>query len=84
MMAAAIEMASDIAGKSPVAVQGTKVNLNYARDHSVQDGLEFVVRSVTRGDRKSQIKQCLGFCTADFWSSLTYESAEQKPKHCLT
>jgi len=42
MMAAAIEMASDIAGKSPVAVQGTKVNLNYARDHSVQDGLEFV------------------------------------------
>ena len=25
-----------------------------------------------------------GFCTADFWSSLAYESAEQKPKHCLT
>ena len=44
MMAAAIEMASDIAEKSPVAVQGTKVNLNYARDHSVQDALEFVVR----------------------------------------
>ena len=43
-MAAAVEMASDIAGKSPVAVQGTKVNLNYVRDHSVQDGLDFVVR----------------------------------------
>ena len=43
MMAAAIEMASDIAEKSPVAVQGTKVNLNYARDHSVPDALEFVV-----------------------------------------
>ena len=43
-MAAAIEMASDIAEKSPVAIQGTKVNLNYARDHSVQDALEFVVR----------------------------------------
>ena len=41
-MAAAIEMASEIAEKSPVAVQGTKVNLNYARDHSVQDALEFV------------------------------------------
>ena len=25
-----------------------------------------------------------GFCTADFWSSFAYESAEQKPKHCLT
>ena len=24
------------------------------------------------------------FCTADFWSSCAYESAEQKPKHCLT
>ena len=28
--------------------------------------------------------QCLGFCTADVWPSLAYESAEQKPKHCLT
>ena len=46
-MAAAIEMASEIAEKSPVAVQGTKVNLNYARDHSVQDALEFVVRYLT-------------------------------------
>ena len=45
-MDAAIEMASEIAEKSPVAVQGTKVNLNYARDHSVQDALEFVVSSV--------------------------------------
>ena len=25
-----------------------------------------------------------GFCTADFLSLLAYESAEQKPKHCLT
>ena len=47
LMAAAIEMASEIAEKSPVAVQGTKVNLNYARDHSVQDALEFVVRYFT-------------------------------------
>ena len=46
LMDAAIEMASEIAEKSPVAVQGTKVNLNYARDHSVQDALEFVVSSV--------------------------------------
>ena len=30
------------------------------------------------------VRQCLGFCIADFWSSLAYESAEQKPNHCLT
>ena len=24
------------------------------------------------------------FCTADFWHVLSYESAEQKPKHCQT
>ena len=39
---------------------------------------------ITRADRKSKVGQCLGFCTADFWSSLAYESAEQKLKHCLT
>ena len=39
----ALKMAEDIASKSPVAVQGSKVNLNYSRDHSVQDGLDFAV-----------------------------------------
>ena len=39
---------------------------------------------MSRADRKSQVRQSLGFCAADFWSSLAYESAEQKPKHCLT
>ena len=33
----------------------------------------------SRADGKSQVRQCLGFCTADLWSSLAYESAEQKP-----
>ena len=28
-----------MAEKSPVAVQGTKVVMNYARDHTVADGL---------------------------------------------
>ena len=41
-------------------------------------------RNVTiRGIRNPGVGQCLGFCTADLWSSLAYESAEQKPKHCL-
>lgn len=40
MMAGALEMAGEIAGRSPVAVQGTKVNLVYSRDHSVEEGLD--------------------------------------------
>ena len=35
------EMASEIASKSPLAVYGTKAVLNFSRDHSVNDGLEF-------------------------------------------
>uniref|UniRef100_A0AAV2J6W3 Uncharacterized protein n=1 Tax=Knipowitschia caucasica TaxID=637954 RepID=A0AAV2J6W3_KNICA len=42
MMAAALEMAGQIAARSPVAVQGTKVNLVYSRDHSVQEGLHYM------------------------------------------
>jgi Delta3,5-Delta2,4-dienoyl-CoA isomerase len=35
------DMAKEIASKSPVAIVGTKVNLNYARDHSVKESLEY-------------------------------------------
>ena len=35
-----METAREIAGKSPLAVWGTKVSMNYARDHSVDDGLD--------------------------------------------
>ncbi|VDK24136.1 unnamed protein product, partial [Anisakis simplex] len=34
---ASIRLAGEIASKSPIAVQGTKVTLNYARDHTVDD-----------------------------------------------
>ncbi|KGO73700.1 Crotonase, core [Penicillium italicum] len=40
-IAAAFKLASQIASKSPVAVQGTKEILNFSRDHSVQDGLRY-------------------------------------------
>ena len=36
------------------------------------------VRWMSRADRKSQVRQCLVNCTADFWSSMASESAEQK------
>ncbi|GAA6223574.1 delta(3,5)-Delta(2,4)-dienoyl-CoA isomerase, mitochondrial [Lates japonicus] len=42
MISGALEMAGEIAGRSPVAVQGTKINLIYARDHSVAEGLDYM------------------------------------------
>lgn len=35
-------LAREIAAKSPLAVAGTKEMLNYARDHTVADGLDYV------------------------------------------
>ncbi|ESN98299.1 hypothetical protein HELRODRAFT_157486 [Helobdella robusta] len=39
LLAGAFELANVIASKSPIAVQGTKLGLIYARDHSVTDSL---------------------------------------------
>lgn len=36
------ELARSIASKSPVAVRGTKHILNYSRDHSISDSLEYI------------------------------------------
>jgi enoyl-CoA hydratase len=35
-------VARDIAAKSPLAVHGSKVMINYARDHSIADGLDYI------------------------------------------
>ena len=43
MMSSVMEVAETIASKSPVAVQGSKINLLFSRDHSVQDGLNYMV-----------------------------------------
>ncbi|KAF2882588.1 hypothetical protein ILUMI_23605 [Ignelater luminosus] len=40
MMKGVLEIAEDIAAKSPIAIQGTKRAMVYSRDHSVQEGLE--------------------------------------------
>lgn len=42
MFDAALTLAAEISTKSPVAVQGTKVNLLYSRDHSVADSLNYM------------------------------------------
>jgi enoyl-CoA hydratase len=35
-------VAKDIAEKSPLAVHGSKVMINFARDHSITDGLDYI------------------------------------------
>eukprot|EP00842_Homolaphlyctis_polyrhiza_P006357 jgi/Hompol1/6722/HPOL_002321-RA len=43
LIAGALEVAKLIATKSPVAVSGTKHVLNFSRDRSVQEGLDYVL-----------------------------------------
>ncbi len=40
LVAGVLETAREVAGKSPLAIWGTKVALNYARDHPVDDALD--------------------------------------------
>ncbi|XP_053461385.1 delta(3,5)-Delta(2,4)-dienoyl-CoA isomerase, mitochondrial [Nycticebus coucang] len=42
MLDAAFALAAEISSKSPVAVQSTKVNLLYSRDHSVVESLNYM------------------------------------------
>jgi len=42
LLAGVMDIAREIASKSPVATVGNKEMLNYARDHSIQDGLNYV------------------------------------------
>ena len=38
-----VELATEIASKSPVAIAATKLQLNYARDHTVDESLDYMV-----------------------------------------
>ncbi len=42
MLAHVMEIAAEIAAKAPVAVAGSKRMINYARDHSIADGLDYI------------------------------------------
>jgi enoyl-CoA hydratase len=37
-----LDVAREIAARSPLAVWGSKEMLNYARDHSIEDGLDYI------------------------------------------
>ena len=40
-MEGVMEVAKEIASKSPIAIYGLKAVMNYSRDHSVKDSLEY-------------------------------------------
>ena len=42
LMAGVLELAGEIAGKSPIAIRGTKQMIRYMRDHRVDDGLDYI------------------------------------------
>ena len=42
LLAAVMAIDTEIAAKSPIATVGNKEMLNYARDHSIQDGLNYI------------------------------------------
>ncbi|MDG2112237.1 MAG: crotonase/enoyl-CoA hydratase family protein [Actinomycetota bacterium] len=42
MLGAVMDTAAEIASKSPMAIWGTKRTMNYSRDHSVADGLDYI------------------------------------------
>ena len=42
MMSHVMALAKEIAEKSPLAVHGSKVMINYARDHTIADGLDYI------------------------------------------
>jgi enoyl-CoA hydratase len=42
LLAHVMETAREIASKAPLAVTGSKVMINYARDHSIRDSLDYI------------------------------------------
>ena len=42
MLEHAMKMAREIASKNPLAVTGAKAMINYARDHTIADGLDYI------------------------------------------
>ncbi|RFU79778.1 delta3,5-delta2,4-dienoyl- isomerase precursor ech1 [Trichoderma arundinaceum] len=67
---AALDLATTLAEKSPVAVQGTKELLNHARDHSTADNLRY-----------TQLWNSVAVQGADFSSAILSVLKKQKPRY---
>lgn len=70
VIAAALAMAGEIAAKSPLAIAGLKQALNFARDHSVAEGLEQIAAwnagMLRPGDLTAAIRARAAKETAEF------------------
>lgn len=64
-----LEMARTIAGKSPLAIHGTKQMLNYTRDHSVADALDYM-----------QVWQAGMFLTQDIMEQMQANQEKRPPR----
>ncbi|MCD9623512.1 crotonase/enoyl-CoA hydratase family protein [Rhabdothermincola salaria] len=42
LVAGVLDIAAEIAAKSPLAIWGTKQTMNFSRDHTIADGLEYI------------------------------------------
>ena len=42
LLAGVLELAQEIASKSPLAIRGTKEMIRFSRDHSVEEGLNYI------------------------------------------
>jgi enoyl-CoA hydratase len=58
LLAGVLEVAREIAERSPLAVCGSKEMLNYARDHSVQDGLNHIATWQTGMFQSADMQEC--------------------------
>jgi enoyl-CoA hydratase len=70
MLEAVHATASEIASKSPLAVWGSKEMINYARDHSVADGLDHIATWQTGM-----------FQPADMLEAFTARAEKREPSH---
>lgn len=69
MLEAVMGIARDIAARSPLAVHGSKEMINYARDHSIADGLKHIA-----------VWQTGMFQPADMMESFTAKAEKREPR----
>ena len=58
LLAGVMEIAAEIAAKSPLAIWGTKESINFTRDHSVADSLDFIATWQTGMFQPGDMLEC--------------------------
>ncbi|HMQ24557.1 MAG TPA: crotonase/enoyl-CoA hydratase family protein [Acidimicrobiales bacterium] len=58
LLAGVMEIAAEIASKSPLAIWGTKESVNFTRDHSVADSLDFIATWQTGMFQPTDMLEC--------------------------